>query len=51
MIGMTIHVQRQLESFPLDGEDNLQHQPDNDGETEIIKQYTEYQLHKPQTEV
>ena len=48
MIGMTIHTQRQLESLALDEEETYQHDNDVD---EIIKQYTEYQLHKPQSEV
>lgn len=48
MIGMTIHIQRQLESVSVDEESN----PHNDNdEDEIIRQYTEYQLLKPQTDV
>lgn len=48
MIGMTIHIQRQLESVSLDEESN---EPNDNGEDEIIRQYTEYQLLKPQSDV
>lgn len=43
MIGITIHTQRQLESGGIDNEcnDHL-----NEEENDVIKQYTEYQLHK-----
>jgi hypothetical protein len=48
MIGITINTQRQLEFDNVENEYNYQsdHQED-----EIIKQYTEYQLQKPQSDV
>ncbi len=48
MIGITINTQRQLEFGRVDQECNYQY---NEEEDEIIKQYTEYQLHKPQSDV
>ena len=49
MIGITIQTQRQLEFGSIDTECSYQY--DHNGENEIIKQYTEYQLHKPQSDV
>ncbi len=48
MIGITINRQRQLEYAHVDNECNYQY---NDEEDEIIKQYTDYQLRKPQSDV
>ncbi|CAF3366348.1 unnamed protein product [Rotaria sp. Silwood1] len=48
MIGMTINKQRQLECDSVDHEYNYQYHNEED---EIIKQYTDYQLRKPQSDV
>lgn len=48
MVGLTINRQRQLEYAHIDNEVSYQY---NEEEDEIIKQYTEYQLNKPQTNV
>jgi hypothetical protein len=48
MIGITINAQRQLEFGRIDNECNYQY---NNEEDDMIKQYTEYQLQKPQTDV
>ena len=48
MIGITINTQRQLEFGRVDSACNYHY---NEEEDEIIKQYTEYQLHKPQSDV
>jgi hypothetical protein len=48
MIGITINTQRQLEFGRIDNECNYQY---NNEEEEIIKQYTEYQLQKSQSDV
>ncbi len=48
MIGITINTERQLEFGRIDNACNQQY---NNEEDEIIKQYTEYQLQKPQSDV
>jgi hypothetical protein len=48
MIGITINTQRQLENGNIENEDDDQCGNDEDN---IIKQYTEYQLQKPQSDV
>lgn len=48
MIGITIQAQRQLEFAQIDSACNYQ---DDKEENEIIKQYTEYQLNKNQSDV
>jgi hypothetical protein len=48
MVGITINTQRQLEFGRVDSECNYQY---NNEEDEMIKQYTEYQLQKTQSDV
>jgi hypothetical protein len=48
MVGITINKQRQLEFGRIASECSYQYK---DEEEEIIKQYTEYQLQKPQSDV
>ena len=48
MIGITIHAQRQLECARSDSECNYTNDKE---ENNIIKQYTEYQLNKNQSDV
>ncbi|CAF2898620.1 unnamed protein product [Rotaria sp. Silwood2] len=48
MVGITINKQRELECDHVDQEYNYLH---HNQEDEIIKQYTDYQLHKPQSDV
>ena len=48
MVGITINKQRQLEFGRVDSECSYHY---NTEEDEIIKQYTEYQMQKPQSDV
>lgn len=48
MVGITINKQRQLEYQHVDLALNYQYNADED---DIIKQYTDYQLNKPQSDV
>lgn len=48
LVGITINAQRQLEFGAIDHEINHQYQYTDD---QIIEQYTQYQLHKPQSDV
>jgi hypothetical protein len=48
LVGITINAQRQLEFGRVENECNYHYQNEED---EIIKQHTQYQLQKPQSDV
>jgi len=48
LVGITINAQRQIEFGRIDSECNYDYQNEED---EIIEQYTQYQLQKPQSDV